>query len=153
MKLSLFLHALKNTLALQITYFLAIRFRVRATPRCRTSGRTSFAALSNPSYPARPTSSGFRRRRRSASVPRRSGSRRCRYWRRRSRPRRWCRPKSAEVARRFKSGSGRTTSASRTARSRRTASSLPKTTARTRLGWRCPVGGTSRPTAFGHPIR
>lgn len=127
--------------------------RVRLTRRCRTLGRTSFAVLSNPLYLARTTSSGFKQKRRSASVLRRSGSRRCRYWHRRSHPRRWYRPKSVEAARRSRSDSGRTTLASRTAPSRRTASSLPKTIARTLLDWKCPVGVMFRPIAFGHLIR
>lgn len=127
--------------------------RARLTPRCKTSDRTNSVVSSSPSYQARHTSSGFKRRQRSVSVLRQSGSRRCRFWRRRSHLRRWYRPKSVEVVRQSKSDSGRITSASKTAQLHRTPWLLPKMTARTLLDWKCPVGEMYRPTASGHPIR
>lgn len=133
--------------------FFRDSIRVRPTPRCKTSNRMSYAVSSNLSYRARATSSEFKRRQRSATVPKQPGSRRCRYWHRRSRPRKWYRPKFAEAARPYKSDSERTISASRMARSRRTPSSSPRMTAKMLLDWKCPAGGTFKLTVFGHPIR
>lgn len=127
--------------------------RVRRISRCRTSSRTNSAASSSPLYRVRRMSSGFKRRRRSALVLRRSGSRRCRYWHRQSRLHKWYRPRSAGVVRRYKLDSERITSASKTARSHRTPSSSLKTIARMLLDWRCLVGGTFRLIAFGHRTR